>query len=90
MRHYARTATTVASKIQLGGTNKQTEITKLTLTATAAGTVALTDGVSTFTIDVIAGVNAPFYHSLIFAPGADVTITPTGATVSVFAEYLYK
>lgn len=90
MQHYARTATTVASVIQKGGANKQTEITKLTVTATTTGTLALTDGTKTVTIDLIAGVNSPFCHSLIFAPGADVTITPTGPTASVFAEYSQK
>lgn len=89
-QHYARTATTVASVIQKAGANIQTVIAKLTVTATTTGTLALTDGTKTYTIDLIAGINPPFCTPLTFAPGADVTITPTGPTASVFAEYSQK
>ncbi len=90
MQHYARVATTVATKIQKGSDTLQTLVHSILFTATTTGTVAVTDGSKTITIDVIAGINNLFEHPIAFAPGADVTITPTGPTVSVFAEYTYK
>jgi hypothetical protein len=89
-QYYARTATTVAHVLQKGGANIQTVINRVVITATTAGTVAFTDGTVTYTIDVVAGVNAPFHFPMIFKPGGDVTITPTGPTASVFADYSQK
>lgn len=89
-QYYARTDTGVAHVLQKAGANKQTVITQITITATATGTLALTDGSKTYTIDVIAGVNSPFCAHMAFAPGTDVTITPTGPTASVFIDYSQK
>lgn len=91
MQHYQRTATTVAGKIQKGAAGKQIVIHHMVLTATATGTVLFTDGdtANDRTVDVAVGMNE-FCMPMIFKPEADVTITPTGATVSVFAEYTHK
>ena len=89
-QYYARTDTGVAHVLQKAGANKQTVITQLTITATAAGTVAFTDGTTTYTVDVVAGVNSQFCSHMVFAPGTDITITPTGPTASVFIDYSQK
>lgn len=90
MLFYSRTATTVAQTIKKGATNKQIEIHKMILTASTAGTVVITDGSNSYTIDVVAGINNPFCQALTFLPDCDVTITPTGPSLSTFAEYTYK
>jgi hypothetical protein len=90
VKHYARLLTTESTKIGKGGSNKQTQIHDLVLTATAAGTLTLTDGVKTYVLDVVAGINTEFCHDLVFEPGADVTFTAASATISIFANYTYK
>lgn len=90
MLHYARVATTVASIIKNTGSTRQILIEKLTLTASTTGTVVITDTVVSYTIDVIAGVNPGIHMPFVFEPGKDVTITPTGPSLSIFAEFTIK
>lgn len=90
MKHYARVATTGSTTIKKGGTNKQTLIECLTITATTTGTIVISDGSNSYTIDVIAGINTEFCHELVFDPGTDVTFTVTGPTASIFVNYTYK
>lgn len=90
MLYYNRTATTVAQTIKKSGANKQIEIHKMILTATTAGTVVVSDGTNSYTIDVVAGINNTFCQALTFLPDCDVTITPTGPSLSTFAEYTFK
>lgn len=90
MKFYDRVATTVATKIKKGASGKQILLEKLYFTASTTGTVAVTDGVKTYTFDVVAGINNEFCHNIAFEPDADVTITPTGPSVSIFADYTFK
>lgn len=80
----------MAATIKKGGTNKQVSIQKITFTATTGGTVVVTDGITSYTFDVVAGINTEFCTGLVFAPDTDVTITPTGPSLSSFVEYTYK
>lgn len=90
MRFYDRSLTTVAQKIKKGDANKQIMIHTIMFTASTTGTVAITDGKDTFTFDVMQGVNEEIELGLVFAPDSDVTITPTGPTLTTLAEYTYK
>ena len=90
MKFYARVATTVAATIKKGAAGKQITIHDMIFTASEGGTVAITDGVNSYTIDVVAGINTEFCHDLVFEPNTNVTITPTGPSLSIFANYTYK
>lgn len=90
MKTYARLAATGVLKISKGGTDKQTLVERIQLTADAAGTLTVSDGIASYVLDVVAGINNAFCFNLIFTPGAAVTFTGATANISVFVDYTFK
>jgi len=84
-----RLATAGTFVLKKGSSGKQIFVHDIAYTATATSTVAFTDGKKTITLDAAVGSNW-VCKEFVFEPDADVTITVTGGTVSIFLDYGHK
>lgn len=86
-QQYVRLPSNGVFIIHRSGTDSQTVISRLVVTSTGAGVLQVTDGITTYDLDIIEGVSSPVRFAMTFTPGADVAISAGSPSVSVFVEY---